>query len=71
MVVDMITDNLGAFASILAGVGAANWLFIELFETDVVQLLSMGSDPLATLIYVLAGVAGLGAISSGVQMLDY
>lgn len=71
MVVDMITDNLDAAATILAGVGAANWLFVELFETDVVQLVSMGSDPFATLIYVLAGVAGLGAIASGLSMLEY
>lgn len=73
MVFEMVMEEpmkfLSAVASLLAGVGATNWLVIEVFSVDLVQVVSMGSAGVASLIYVLAGLAGLGILSRAVSRL--
>lgn len=60
---------LGAVLMTLAGIGAVNWLLIEVMGTDLVQVLSMGNAQLATALYVLAGVGGIPVLLRGLQKL--
>ena len=58
----MKNDTLGMVAKILVIIGAINWGLVGLFELDLVQLI-LGTIPiLATVVYVLVGIAGLWMI---------
>jgi hypothetical protein len=51
-------------ALILVIVGALNWLLVGLFQFDLVASLFGGQDALISrLVYTLAGVAGIWAVS--------
>lgn len=66
---EAIKQNLSAIATILAGVGATNLLVGELFTFDLVALVSMGSPTMTTVINVLAGLVGIGAIFGGARQI--
>jgi uncharacterized protein len=51
-------------ALVLVIIGAINWGLVGLFQLDLVATLFGGADsPLARIIYVLVGIAGLWCIS--------
>ena len=51
-------------ATVLAGIGALNWLLVALFELNLVTAV-LGSIPIAVkIVYVLVGLAGLMLIVS-------
>lgn len=46
-------------ATLLAGLGALNWLLLALFSVDIVTTLFGGMTPVSKAVYTLIGVAGL------------
>lgn len=64
-------NNLAALTTVLAGIGAFNWIPVQFFDVNLVSMLSMGVEPVSMLIYGLAGVGGAGAILAGLQQFDF
>jgi uncharacterized membrane protein YuzA (DUF378 family) len=52
--------GLNIFALILTIIGAINWLFVGLFDIDLVASIFGGANAtMTTVVYVLVGIAGI------------